>query len=293
MRNYYVNKRHRYGLTRSDVAKALDISYEKYTQIERGEVKMPKKLINKFNEIMNKGKNIHTLEKLNNETKINQYYDYLVAGGFKEKMKEYNIPTKTELGKLLGYKDGTTLSKYKTSKEAPYDYKNKLYIFFNDELNIQPNKKIEEQDETDYMLISLMKTYMEDENINEYDFADRSGVSQPTIYRIVRGDQCPREKTRKKLLSFLENENNKKTESINLFTEPSLFDTKTLANSFPNVPKEKNELIPDETDSKDVYVVKKLYDETISKRLDLTEELNKLQKRADILLDILHEIERF
>ena len=50
--------------------------------------------------------------------------------------------------------------------------------------------------------------------------------------------------------------------------------------------------IPDETDSKELYSIKKIYNENHEKIQKLTEEINKLVQREDVLLDILKEIER-
>ena len=67
-------KRAQSGLTRADMAKELGVEYNKYKAMERGEIKMPSKLMDKFNEIINKGKNVHTLERLDKQmdTKLNE-----------------------------------------------------------------------------------------------------------------------------------------------------------------------------------------------------------------------------
>ena len=55
-KQYGVKKRAQSGLTRADMAKELGVEYNKYKAMERGEIKMPSKLMDKFNEIINKGK---------------------------------------------------------------------------------------------------------------------------------------------------------------------------------------------------------------------------------------------
>ena len=67
MKTYYKNKRNKVGLSQSDMARELGIPCVKYEQIERGEIKMPKRLIDKFNEIITRGNNIHSLKKLEHE----------------------------------------------------------------------------------------------------------------------------------------------------------------------------------------------------------------------------------
>ena len=144
MKTYYKNKRNKVGLSQSDMARELGIPCVKYEQIERGEIKMPKKLIDKFNEIITRGNNIHSLEKLEHEREVNEYIDWLIKDDhLKLEMNMFNISTRNELGKLLGYKDGTILSKLFSGKYANgycYDLKNKIYLFFHDELNMQPKK---------------------------------------------------------------------------------------------------------------------------------------------------------
>ena len=145
---YYKRKRKKAGLASSDMAKELGINYKKYNLIENGVVKMPKNLIDKFNEIVNKGKNENALERLNNEQVVTEFWNEMttkVDGTFilKEKMKEFNIKTFSELANLLGV-SGSNLSHYLNADyEAPYNFKNAMYLFFQDELNIQvPRDKV-------------------------------------------------------------------------------------------------------------------------------------------------------
>lgn len=148
METYYKRKRKKAGLASSDIAKELGINYKKYNLIENGVVKMPKNLIDKFNEIVNKGKNENVLERLNNEQVVTEFWNEMttkVDGTFvlKEKMKEFNIKTFSELANLLGV-SGSNLSHYLNADyEAPYNFKNAMYLFFQDELNIQvPRDKV-------------------------------------------------------------------------------------------------------------------------------------------------------
>ena len=143
---YYKRKRKKAGLAKSDMAKELGIDYKKYNLIENGVVKMPKNLIDKFNEIVSKGKNEHMLNRLDSERVVNEFWDEMTTKvnnqyKLKEKMKEFNIVTFGELAKLLGV-SYSNLSHYLTGHtKTGYDFKNKLYLFFQDELNIQVPKK--------------------------------------------------------------------------------------------------------------------------------------------------------
>lgn len=143
---YYKRKRKKAGLAKSDMAKELGIDYKKYNLIENGVVKMPKNLIDKFNEIVSKGKNEHMLNRLDSERVVNEFWEEMTTKvnnqyKLKEKMKEFNITTFGELAKLLGV-SYSNLSHYLTGHtKTGYDFKNKLYLFFQDELNIQVPKK--------------------------------------------------------------------------------------------------------------------------------------------------------
>ena len=64
---YYRKNRVKANIAPSDVAKELGLSYRRYTLIEKGIIKMPNDLINKFNEVINRGLNINKLDQLNNE----------------------------------------------------------------------------------------------------------------------------------------------------------------------------------------------------------------------------------
>lgn len=146
METYYKKKRRKAGLAPSDMAKELGINYKKYNLIENGVVKMPKNLIDKFNEIVSRGKNENTLERLNNEQVVNDFWNDMkikVDGQYnlKSKMKEFNIDTFRELAKLVGVSNSNISHYLSADWEAPYDFKNTIYLFFQDELNIQEPKK--------------------------------------------------------------------------------------------------------------------------------------------------------
>ena len=146
METYYKKKRRKTGLAPSDMAKELGIDCKKYSLIENGVIKMPKNLMDKFNEIVSKGKSEHTLDRLNNEQVVNDFWNDMkikVDGQYnlKRKMKEFNIDTFRELAKLVGVSNSNISHYLSADWEAPYDFKNTIYLFFQDELNIQAPKK--------------------------------------------------------------------------------------------------------------------------------------------------------
>jgi predicted transcriptional regulator len=145
---YYKKKRTKSGLSKTDIAKELGLTYERYNAIERGDVKMPSILMDKFNEIINRG-NTNTITKTENKIKADAFWDEMKSlneNGERKlyvKMKEFNIKTIQQLATLLGYKSAGIISSYVTGQfNVADEFKKRLYNFFNDELNIQvPDNK--------------------------------------------------------------------------------------------------------------------------------------------------------
>lgn len=329
MKTYYKNKRNKAGLSQSDMAKELGIPCVKYEQIERGEIKMPKRLIDKFNEIISRGNNIHSLEKLEHEREVNEYIDWLSKNDhLKLEMDRFNISARNELGQLLGYKDGSIVSKLFSGKFADaYNLKNKIYLFFHDELNMQPkksnkqrlNKQISNKQISDKqkLLTSKLKKYCEAYGLTQRELSKQLCMSQPTINRILMETQIVCNSTLNKIDTFLKSKCFNKdsvdstaeeeyvpevmflgptpNEDINmLFPELPSNDSNVTVIDFDLNSSEKTTdvTVPDETDSKELYSIKKIYNENHEKIQKLTEEINKLTQREDVLLDILKEIER-
>mgnify|MGYP004620779915 FL=1 len=329
MKTYYKNKRNKAGLSQSDMAKELGIPCVKYEQIERGEIKMPKRLIDKFNEIISRGNNIHSLEKLEHEREVNEYIDWLNKNDhLKLEMDRFNISTQNELGQLLGYKDGSIISKLFSGKFADaYDLKNKIYLFFHDELNMQPkrsNKQISNKQRSNKqisdkqkLLTSRLKKYCEAYGLTQRELSKQLCMSQPTINRVLMETQIVCNSTLNKIDTFLKSKCFNK-DSVDLTAEeeyvPEVMFLGPTPNEdidmlFPELPSNDSNVtvidfdlnssekttdvtVPDETDSKELYSIKKIYNENHEKIQKLTEEINKLTQREDVLLDILKEIER-
>lgn len=321
MKTYYKNKRNKVGLSQSDMARELGIPCVKYEQIERGEIKMPKKLIDKFNEIISRGNNIHSLEKLEHEREVNEYIDWLSKNDhLKLEMDRFNISTRNELGQLLGYNGGSIISKLFSGKFAngyAYDLKNKIYLFFHDELNMQPKKLNKQISNKQKSITSKLKKYCETYGLTQCELSKQTHISQATINRLLKETQIVGNSTLSKIDIFLKNKgfNNDCVEST--VEEKSVPQAMFLAPTpnedadilFPELPSDDSNVtvvdfdlnssekttdvtIPDETDSKELYSIKKIYNENHEKIQKLTEEINKLVQREDVLLDILKEIER-
>lgn len=317
MKTYYKNKRNKAGLSQSDMAKELGIPCVKYEQIERGEIKMPKRLIDKFNEIISRGNNIHSLEKLEHEREVNEYIDWLSKNDhLKLEMDRFNISTRNELGQLLGYNGGSIISKLFSGKFADaYNLKNKIYLFFHDELNMQPKKP--KKSNKQKLIKDRLKKYCETYGLTQSELSKQTHISQATINRLLKETQIVGNSTLNKIDIFLKNKgfNNDCVEST--AEEKSVQQAMFLAPTpnedidvlFPELPSNDSNVkivdfdlnssekttdvtVPDETDSKEIYSIKKIYNENHEKIQKLTEEINKLVQREDVLLDILKEIER-
>lgn len=319
MKTYYKNKRNKVGLSQSDMARELGIPCVKYEQIERGEIKMPKRLIDKFNEIISRGNNIHSLEKLEHEREVNEYIDWLSKNDhLKLEMDRFNISTRNELGQLLGYKGGSIISKLFSGKlSGAYDLKNKIYLFFHDELNMQPKKLNKQISDKQKSITSKLKKYCETYGLTQYELSKQTCISQSTINRILMETRTVGNSTLNKIDIFLKSKdfNNNCVESTveeksvpqAMFLGPT--PNEDIDMLFPELPSDDSNItvvdfdlngsekttditIPDETDSKELYSIKKIYNENHEKIQKLTEEINKLVQREDVLLDILKEIER-
>ena len=317
MKTYYKNKRNKVGLSQSDMARELGIPCVKYEQIEKGEIKMPKRLIDKFNEIISRGNNIHSLEKLEHEREVNEYIDWLSKNDhLKLEMDRFNISTRNELGQLLGYKGGSIISKLFSGKFADaYDLKNKIYLFFHDELNMQPKKP--KKSNKQKLIKDRLKKYCEAYGLTQHELSKQTHISQATINRLLKETQIVSNSTLNKIDTFLKSKGFDKDSVESTAEEKSVPQAMFLAPTpnedidmlFPELPSNDSNVtvvdfdlnsskkttditVPDETDSKELYSIKKIYNENHEKIQKLTEEINKLVQREDVLLDILKEIER-
>ena len=150
MRNMFYKKRLKYGLLKSEIASYLDISYLRYSMIERGEVKMPQKFMDKW---LNLFDNINT-NKLNilQERKDKcKWFDDVVKKDshgkrkIRDYMTKYNITGYKELSEQLGVSVNViSIGVSKPDKATP-DLKCAIYDFFHNELNIQKPKETAEQ----------------------------------------------------------------------------------------------------------------------------------------------------
>lgn len=144
--SYYCKKRRKAGLSKSEVANALGIDYKKYVLIDKGVVKMPNKLIDKFNELINKTKTENNIDRINRKEIVDKWWKEMSVKKkhgvyvLNDKMKEFNIDTLKELSLLIGSGKRYVSDCLNKSDEVNFETKNRLYSFFENELNIQPPK---------------------------------------------------------------------------------------------------------------------------------------------------------
>lgn len=186
---YYEKKRRKTTLTRSDVANYLNIDYDRYELIERGKVKMPKNLINKFNELINKQKGEVRVEQLNREQIVNEWWDKVRVKkgigkyGLTEYMDKFNIKNLSQLAELMGYKNKLAIQQQLNgynNKNTTYDFKNRLYSFFENELNIQP-VEIKQTIQRKKVVISESLKWLSHFDIKSY--LSENGLTQADLYR--------------------------------------------------------------------------------------------------------------
>lgn len=295
------------GLEISEVANYLDISYERYALIDRGIVKMPNKYIEKFNELINKNKGETKINTLTRQEIVNVWWDKMsVKTGrgeyaLREKMREFNIDTLRELDLLLGYTVNGAMSNYLNGHQhASFDVKNKVYSFFENELNIQPPKNklkkeynrpnaagVQQTDEYKELLAWYkqfdLKQWRVDNNLTNSQIVAKSGLSDGTIHNIMYNRfQAPCLSTLKKLKTFIDN-------------YYDIIDTEPVVMTFTSVPT--NE-VPEEIRRQGEQLVREvnenmtLKEKLINKYETTIRELEEqIEKHQMIIVDISREKE--
>lgn len=223
--NYYLKRRLQSGLTKNDVARELGLDYIRYSAIERGVVKMPLNLIDKFNEIINRGKE-NEIARTENEIRADEFWQeisQLTENNnyvLKEKMNEFNITSLNQLANLLGYKSVGTIYNYLEGRNpVGVEFKKRIYNFFSNEKNIQIPTKVVGKSETGKKRIvekavdpKLDKYYektnfrkiLQDYNITNRQIAKVVGAHDSTISNMTRKSSKPSYKIIQQVKDYLE-----------------------------------------------------------------------------------------
>jgi transcriptional regulator with XRE-family HTH domain len=174
----YQKKRVQNNIKRVDMARMLGLDYNYYCAIEKGEIKMPMNLIDKFSEIINRGKG-NKIDEINNKLEADKFWEEMSAkdetGRFElvNKMHDFNINNYKELVTVLGYKSVGTIYNYLEGRNPVGDeFKKRLYNFFSDETNIQIPKKSARVKRATYKIVETPREINPelDEYYNNTDF---------------------------------------------------------------------------------------------------------------------------
>lgn len=279
MKTIWNEKRCKSGINKSDMANKLGMSIERYTLIEKGFVKMPTKLVDTFNSIVKGDKNLLKLEKLEHEKEINDFCNYLIEKNkdgilnLDIKMGEFNVENYEVLSKLLGYKSTCLLYTLKRGEKVGYDFKNKLYTFFNNELNIQPidlEKKTKHHKKRNIIknytgtiyTPKMIKEYCEKNNMSIHDFEDKIGVGRTTIQWSFKRDSNFSPKTLAKIDNYFKSLENR--QEVN----EEMFDVNDLI--FPELPK--SEEVNANESKNDISTIEKVRGRIIDKQHKISQK---------------------
>ena len=232
----YYHKRYKAGLTRSEVANYLEVDYERYILWEQGELEMPSKYIDKFNELIHRAKKDHNIDRMNHEREVNEWWEEMRQkdenGKYKlnEVAKQFNFKTTRDLSEKIGFKKNS-ISFFLSHGEVSYDKKDRMYTFLHNELNIQPPTK---QNTTQRIINKGSKTPAKGELLNWYKsidlkqwiinnglsikkFANLCGISPTGMFYIVNPPTRkynPTEKNLIKIKNYIDSLEENKEEKI-------------------------------------------------------------------------------
>lgn len=212
--NIFYKRRREANIDITDMATELGLNPKVYEEIERDLRPMPTNLVDKFFAIIKKAKdepNKQKLERVQKEVEVNEFFDELMANDrakLLNYMEKFNIKNFVELGNLLGYAPSTISNYTKAPNLANYEFKNKFYTFFNDELNIQiKNEESVKEEKPSIYTADLVMSENEAEEIknkirscgyNLTAFGAEFGIPGSTVSHILNG-RPHSQKTRSKL----------------------------------------------------------------------------------------------
>lgn len=305
----YKRKRIKSGLSKVDMARELGIDYKRYNLIERGDVKMPNKLIDKFNEIINRGQE-NKIVSLENGVDASDYWKELCKKDdngtpkLYKKMREFNISNVKELAILLGYKSPGMIYQYlKEDNVVNEDFTKRVYLFFTNELNIQEPKKEEmiiyprstkENTELDeYFKNTDFKGIMKEHGLTSKDVYTKIGIDGGAFSKLINKIQRPGDVKMEKIKNYfdeLDSDVSEISTSINFgdFTRTLAIDENginvSLDEQFPEIPNK------DTTEE----LLEKYREEmrTINNEIDgHNEAIKRLMTRKDVCFEIMGVIE--
>lgn len=309
--NIYKKKRQKINMSEVDMAKKLGMDLVKYKFVEKGLMKMPKELINKFNKIIDDGA-INKIDELEHKKEVERWFEenFLDKNKLKDILKFYNIENYKQLGILLGYKDGSIISAAlsRGTNDTGYNFKNKVYTFLTNEMNIQlpidvskKNSKrsvayAERSELLKWFNDFDLKQFARENNLNPAELSRKLGISSSTAWGLLntQSKSGPNTGTLKKLKSLVENQSG----------------LDELSKEFPKIPemKEEDDLCeltiqclvnkPMTETTKTKYTIsntidkyKKIIYDIDNKLNDLQKDMAELETNKKIYSEILKELE--
>lgn len=308
--NIYKKKRQKINMSEVDMAKKLGIDLVKYKFVEKGLMKMPKELIDKFNKIIDDGA-INNIDVLEHKKEVERWFEenFLDKNKLKDMLKFYNIKNYKQLGIVLGYKDGSTITRaLKDGTSTKYALKNKIYTFLTNEMNIQlpinkPKKNIKSSVTSAKRSKLLkwfnnfdLKQFARENNLNPAELSRKLGISSSTAWGLLntQSKSGPNTGTLKKLKSLVENQSG----------------LDELSKEFPKIPEMKEEddlceltiqCLDDEpivettktkyTISNTIDKYKKIIYDIDNKLNDLQKDMSELETNKKIYSEVLKELE--
>lgn len=263
----YYYKRHRTGLTRSEMANALEVDYERYMLWEQGVLNMPSKYIDKFNEIIHRKKGEHQIERLNHEREVNEWWEEMrqkdERGNYKlnELARKYNFKTTRELSEKMGF-GKNSISFFLSHGTVSYEAKDRMYTFLHNELNIQP--PIEKKGYTYRMSEErkeLLKWYnnfdltkfLQDHNLKQSDIFRNTSIASGTVSALVNKKfNTPTTKVLSQLKDYVDKiENSEETEEVDSVIEENNIEEEPVEDEEINI----DDIQEETNDLKDVKPV--------------------------------------
>lgn len=313
--NIYKKKRQKINMSEVDMAKKLGMDLVKYKFIEKGLMKMPNELIDKFNKIIDDGA-INKIDELEHKKEVETWFEenFLDKNKLKDILKFYNIENYKHLGIVLGYKDGSTITRaLKDGTSTKYALKNKIYTFLTNEMNIQlpvntKNTSKKQKTKTTatisperYELLKWfnnfdLKQFANENNLNPAELSRKLGISSSTAWGLLntQSKSGPNTGTLKKLKSLVENYSG----------------LDELSKEFPKIPEMKEEdniceltiqsladepivetAKPKHTISDTINKYKNMINEIDCKINDIQKTISELEMNKKIYSEVLKELE--
>lgn len=309
--NIYKKKRQKINMSEVDMAKKLGMDLVKYKFVEKGLMKMPKELINKFNKIIDEGA-INKIDELEHKKEVESWFEenFLDKNKLKDILKFYNIENYKQLGILLGYKNGSAISTAlrRGTNDTGYNFKNKVYTFLTNEMNIQlpinASKKnikhsvpsADRKELLKWFNDFDLKQFARENNFNPTELSRKVGISSSVAWGLLNTQSKvgPNTGTLKKLKDFVENYSS----------------LDELSKEFPKIPEIKEEdnvceptiqcLVnkPMTERTKTKYTIsntidkyKKIIYDIDNKLNDLQKDMSELETNKKIYSEVLKELE--